>query len=44
LPEGAQLVSTIPQAAASYSIERQILEFRFDLISDVVIEIVYQVE
>ena len=42
LPSDASLVSTAPTAAASYSIDRQILEFRLDLVGDTQVEIVYQ--
>jgi hypothetical protein len=43
LPAGATLVSMTPEAAASYSLDRQILEFRFELTGDVELAIVYQV-
>lgn len=42
LPPGATLVSSTPAAAATYNINRQILEFRLILKSDTQIEIVYQ--
>lgn len=42
LPLGAAVISTTPEAVASYSLDRQILEFRFEFTSDVELEIVYQ--
>lgn len=42
LPENATLVSSKPEAAASYNLERPILEFRTDLSVDRWIEIIYQ--
>ena len=41
LPDGASLVSSTPAPTASYNIERQILEYRFEMTSDLEIEIVY---
>lgn len=42
LPPGASLVSATPSAAATYTINRQILEFRLELASDLEVEIVYK--
>lgn len=42
LPIGATVVSISPETVASYSLDRQILEFRFELTGDVELEIVYQ--
>lgn len=42
LPENATLVSSKPEAAASYNLERPILEFRTDLTVDRWIEIIYE--
>ena len=41
LPDGASLVSSTPTPTASYNIERQILEYRFEMTGDLEIEIVY---
>jgi hypothetical protein len=41
LPEGAQVVSTSPAAAASYKLENRILEFRIELVKDEEIEIIF---
>jgi hypothetical protein len=41
LPDGASLVSSTPTPTASYNIERQILEYRFEMTGDIEIEIVY---
>lgn len=41
LPEGVSLVSSTPPPSASYSIGRQILEYRFEMMSDLEIDIVY---
>lgn len=42
LPANATFVSSTPEAAASYSLERPILEYRTDLSVDRWIEIIYQ--
>lgn len=42
LPANATFVSSTPQAAASYNLERPILEYRTDLSVDRWIEIIYQ--
>lgn len=42
LPPGAVAVSVTPAPATGYSIDRQILEFRLDLLGDTEVEIVYQ--
>jgi enamine deaminase RidA (YjgF/YER057c/UK114 family) len=41
LPDGASLVSSTPQPTASYNIERQILEYRFEMTGDLKIEVVF---
>lgn len=41
LPENATAISVLPAAAASYQLERPILEFRVELITDEWIEIIY---
>ena len=41
LPEGAEVISVTPAAAASYSLEKPIVEFRIELISDEEIEIIF---
>lgn len=41
LPAGARTVYTDPQAAASYSLDQPVLEFRLTLTSDQTIEVVY---
>ncbi|MGQ9850010.1 MAG: DUF4012 domain-containing protein [Aggregatilineaceae bacterium] len=41
LPAGARTVYTDPQAAASYSLDQPVLEFRLTLTSDRTIEVVY---
>ena len=42
LPENATLISTSPEASASYNLDRPIVEFRTDLTVDRWIEIIYQ--
>jgi hypothetical protein len=42
LPKGASTVSTTPAAAASYSLENPILEFRVELVTDETIEIIFK--
>lgn len=42
LPVGATLVSTTPETVANYSLDRQILEFRFAQTTDIELEIVYR--
>ncbi len=42
LPQGARLTQASPEPTATYSIERQILEFRFDFRTDTAISIIYQ--
>ena len=44
LPPNATLVSSSPDADATYNIERQILEYRLALISDTTIDVVYQIK
>ncbi len=44
LPPNATLVSSSPNADATYNIERQILEYRLALISDTTIDVVYQLK
>jgi Protein of unknown function (DUF4012) len=44
LPPGAALVSATPEAVASYNIEREILEFQVELVSDTTIDVVYQLQ
>lgn len=41
LPEGSQVVSATPEPVATYTIDRQILEFRFEMTSDLEISVVY---
>jgi hypothetical protein len=41
LPSSARTIHTSPQAAASYSLEQPILEFRVDLTTDQEIEVIY---
>ncbi|MFN8531130.1 MAG: DUF4012 domain-containing protein [Anaerolineae bacterium] len=41
LPEGASLVDASPEPTATYSIDRQILEFRIDFRSDTAIRVIY---
>jgi hypothetical protein len=41
LPSSASVIHTSPQAAASYSLEQPILEFRVDLTTDQEIEVIY---
>ncbi|MAU12039.1 MAG: hypothetical protein CL607_19610 [Anaerolineaceae bacterium] len=41
LPEGATLVSMQPQADATYSLERTVLDFRLSLDADQVVEVIY---
>jgi hypothetical protein len=42
LPAGAQVISVTPAAAASYSLEKPIVEFRVELITDEEIEIIFK--
>lgn len=42
LPPGASLVSANPPAVANYNIDREILEFQLELVSDTEIEILFQ--
>jgi hypothetical protein len=42
LPPGATLISSQPEPAASYSLERPILEYRLELLADVWIDVVFQ--
>ncbi len=42
LPPGATLVSTSIEPAANYNLDRQILEFRYELVADELLEIVYR--
>jgi len=42
LPAGAELVYTTPETATSYYLDRPILEFRIDLVTDETIEVVYR--
>jgi hypothetical protein len=42
LPPNAVLVSASPEAAASYNLDRPILEFRLELVSDQWIEVIYR--
>lgn len=42
LPEGARLTQASPEPTATYSIDRQILEFRFDFRTDTAISVIYQ--
>ncbi len=42
LPQGARLTQASPEPTATYSIERQILEFRFDFRTDTAISVIYQ--
>jgi len=44
LPVGAELVSTSPEAVATYEIAQKVLEFRATLVTDQWIEVVYRVE
>ncbi len=44
LPAGAKLVSTSPEAAATYEIAQKVLEFRASLVTDQWIEVVYRLE
>lgn len=41
LPAGANVVSTTPEPAAAYQLDTSVLEFRFDLLTDKQIEIVF---
>lgn len=41
LPDNASLVSSTPTPTASYNLDRQILEYRFEMTGDLDIEIVY---
>jgi hypothetical protein len=41
LPQGTRAISTSPAPAASYSLEKPILEFRVDLVTDKEIEILF---
>ncbi|MDZ4763725.1 MAG: DUF4012 domain-containing protein [Chloroflexota bacterium] len=41
LPSGARLIEVSPIPAAQYQLERQLLEFQFELSTDVWIEVVY---
>ncbi len=41
LPPGASAVSITPEPAAAYNLDRSILEFRFNLLSDAQVEIVF---
>lgn len=43
LPAGGVLVQVSPEPTATYSIERQILEFRLDFTSDTQLDVIYQV-
>lgn len=42
LPEGAEVVSTSPEVAASYTLEQEILDFRLNLTTDQWIEVIYR--
>lgn len=42
LPQGAAVISVIPEAAASYTLERPIVEFLLQLDQDRSVEIIYQ--
>jgi hypothetical protein len=42
LPPGATVINTTPEAAASYNLDRPILEFRADLTTDQWIEVIYR--
>lgn len=42
LPAGATVISTTPEAAASYNLDRPILEFRAELTTDQWIEVIYR--
>lgn len=41
LPEGGQVVSVTPAPVATYTIDQQILEFRFEMTTDLEISVVY---
>lgn len=42
LLEGASVVRVSPEPVATYTLDRQILEFRFEMVSDVTVEILYR--
>ncbi|MFN8565072.1 MAG: DUF4012 domain-containing protein [Anaerolineae bacterium] len=42
LPDGAKFITSTPDPAANYTLDRQILEFRPDLSTDRWIEVIYQ--
>jgi hypothetical protein len=44
LPEGAEIISILPDADASYELEQPILDFRLQLVSDQWIEVVYRLK
>lgn len=44
LPEGAELISLSPEADANYALERPILDFRLQLVSDQWIEVIYSLD
>jgi hypothetical protein len=44
LPEGAEIISLSPEADANYALERPILDFRLQLVSDQWIEVIYSLK
>ncbi|MFQ3674294.1 MAG: hypothetical protein SNJ83_11935, partial [Aggregatilineales bacterium] len=39
MPQGAEVVRVSPEPVATYTLDRQIIEFRFEMVSDVTVEI-----
>ncbi|MFQ3646612.1 MAG: DUF4012 domain-containing protein [Anaerolineae bacterium] len=42
MPQGAEVVRVSPEPVATYTLDRQIIEFRFEMVSDVTVEILYR--